>query len=98
MNNDILGLIKAIVVGLALGAFYCAVLWYAVCELRTAKRPIVWLFGTAFLRLGVVLAGFYWIMDERWLRLVLALAGFIVARLMFQLWLGSAGTKQPANP
>jgi F1F0 ATPase subunit 2 len=79
-----LAMAGAFAAGLALGAAYCAMLWFAIRRLHAARRPGLWLVGTAIPRLGVPLAGFYVVMDGRWERLMACLAGFVLARLVIQ--------------
>lgn len=97
IDVEFVSLAKAFASGLVLGAVYCAMLWFSVQRVYTARNPMLWLGATAVPRIAVPLASFYWIMDNRWERLLACLAGFVVARLAVQYWVKSAGAARPAG-
>ncbi len=82
MIDEPLRLSIAFVAGAAIGAAYLAVLWSTVRRLATASNPNGLLLGSAILRIGVLLAGWYWVADGRWDGLLACLLGFIGARLV----------------
>jgi len=77
----------ALVAGMGLGIFYFGGLWLTVQRLATARRPGLLSVSSFFVRLGVVLLGFYLVMDGRWQRLLLCLLGFLAVRgILVRLW------------
>ncbi len=80
--NDTLLMIFAFIAGLALGALFFGGLWLTVKKTITAKTPVVWVLGSFFLRVSIVLIGFYFISNGSWQRLMICLAGFIAARFI----------------
>lgn len=72
--------------GLVLGAAYLAALWFTVRRIATARRPGLWLFVSAVVRVTLLLAGFYWLSQGRWQGIVASLFGFIVARFVATNW------------
>lgn len=78
--NEILYMILAFIVGIALGMLFFGGLWYTVKKAVTTKLPSLWFFMSFFLRVTVVLIGFYYIAPGGWQPLVISLLGFIVAR------------------
>ncbi|MEP6763692.1 MAG: ATP synthase subunit I [Gemmatimonadaceae bacterium] len=82
---DILSSTVAGVFGLLLGTLFFGGLWWTVQAGLSSKRPALWLLGSALLRTGIALAGFYAIGRDDWKRLLAALVGFTVARFIV-LW------------
>jgi len=80
MAHDVLPLLLAWLAGCALGAFFFGGLWWTVRRGLAAPNPALWIFPSALLRLGVVLAGFYAVAGGDWRRLVACLVGFLLAR------------------
>ncbi len=80
--NEILNLILAFILGLALGALFFGGLWLTVKRAVTAKIPALWVFGSLFLRISITLMGFYFIASGGWQGLLVCLAGFIIARVI----------------
>lgn len=75
-------LIVALIVGMALGAFYFGGLWITVCRIPTMPMPAIWLALSFAVRTAVVLSGFYIVAAGSWERLVLSVAGFLIARML----------------
>lgn len=70
----------AFAAGLVLGAFYFIALWRTVKRLPDTPRPWRLMLGSAFVRMAVLLPGFYFVMSGHWERLIMALIGFILMR------------------
>lgn len=75
------GVAYAILVGVLLGIFYFAGLWWTVRRLDSSSvvAPL-FLFSMLF-RISVVMVSFYVILGNDWQKLLLALLGFMVLRL-----------------
>ena len=70
----------AFAAGLVLVAFYFISLWRTVQRLPDTPRPLRLILGSVFVRMAVVLPGFYFVMSGHWERLIIALIGFILMR------------------
>lgn len=70
----------AFTAGLALGAFYFISLWRTVKRLPDTPKPWRLILGSVFVRMAIVLPGFYFVMSGHWERLIMALIGFILMR------------------
>jgi len=66
--------------GVALGLFYFGTLWLTLQYLPKVRRPEILTFVGFFIRISIILFGFYLIMGDRWERLLIAFGGFILAR------------------
>jgi F1F0 ATPase subunit 2 len=93
MNNELniitVALLSgAFAAGLVLGAFYFIALWRTVKKLPDTSSPLRLMLGSFFLRMGVVLPGFYFVMGGQWERLAMALIGFILMRMILTRRLG----------
>lgn len=86
-----LALVLAVLAGAALGAFYFGTLWLVVRRLDRVAWPAVWLGGTAFVRLAVVLGLAALLVGPRGDRLLAALLGFVAVRLVLTRRLGRSG-------
>ncbi len=80
--NEIIFMILAFTAGLALGTLFFGGLWFTVKKTITAKIPAIWFLGSFFLRVSIVLIGFYFVSNGSWQRLLICLLGFVVARFM----------------
>jgi len=78
--NEILYMVLALIAGLALGTLFFGGLWFTVKKALTAKMPAVWFLSSFFLRVTIILFGFYYISHGSWQRLLVCVIGFIVAR------------------
>jgi len=95
MNNPLL-LGLAVLAGLALGAFFFGGLWWTIRRGAASPRPALWFLGSALLRMGMALAGFYFVGGGVWQRLLACLVGFLIARLLVTRWVPSS-TKADAS-
>jgi F1F0 ATPase subunit 2 len=79
--NESPALALSCMAGAGLGAIFFGGLWWTVRKGLASPRPALWLFGSALLRMGIALAGFYFVGHAHWDRLVACLVGFVLARL-----------------
>jgi F1F0 ATPase subunit 2 len=94
MMSDVLYMILAFIAGMALGIFFFGGLWFTVKKAVFAKIPALWFFTSFFLRVGVVMLGFYFISPAGWQPLIVSLLGFIVARFGVTYFTKSLDKKQ----
>jgi F1F0 ATPase subunit 2 len=92
--NDTLLMILAFIAGLALGTLFFGGLWFTVKKTVTAKIPAIWFLGSFFLRVSIVLIGFYFVSNGSWQRLLICLLGFVVARFIVMYFTKSIIIKQ----
>ncbi len=78
--NENLYMILVFAAGMSLGMFFFGGLWFTVKKAVTAKIPAIWFFASFFLRVSIILIGFYYISSGSWQRLIVCILGFIVAR------------------
>lgn len=82
--------------GICLGVFYFGGLWLTVKRLIASRKPFLASLLSFYVRLAVLIAGFYIVMDDRWERLLIAMAGFLMVRFA-ALWLARpTQTRVPA--
>ena len=86
----------ALLAGAALGAFFFGGLWWTVRRAAASKRPAGWFLGSALLRTGVVLAGFYLVGAGQPWRLGLSLLGFVLARALVRVLVLRSARPPPA--
>jgi F1F0 ATPase subunit 2 len=79
----------AFTAGLVLGAFYFIALWRTVKRLSETTHPVRLMLGSFFVRMVVVLTGFYFVMSGHWERLAMALMGFIFMKVILTRRLGT---------
>ena len=82
--------------GFALGLVFFVGLWWTVQAGVASARPARWFLGSALLRTGLVLAGFWWFATQFAGpdRLLACLAGFGLAQVL-ALRLPRAGARHP---
>ena len=80
--NETLLMILAFIAGLALGALFFGGLWFTVKKTIAAKTPAIWAIGSFFLRVSIVMIGFYFVAQGSWQRILICLLGFIEARFI----------------
>ena len=88
--NEAFTLALALLAGSLLGAIFFGGLWWTVRKCVSSTQPALWVLGSALVRTGIALAGFYFIAQGHWERLVACLCGFILARALVT-WLTRAG-------
>lgn len=72
----------AAVAGSLLGAFFFGGLWWTVRRGVASQHPALWFLGSALLRMGVTVTGFYFVGGGEWRRLLACLLGFVAARFI----------------
>ena len=82
MTTDVFTCLLASVVGLLLGGFFFAGLWWTIQKGLTAKHPALWFLGSILVRTAVVLVGVYLVSDGKWERMLACLVGFVLARFL----------------
>ena len=87
-NWGLWGIWLAALAGVVLGGMFFGGLWWTVRHALHARYPALWFVGSALLRMGLVLAGFYWVslngagQGASWQRLLACLIGFTLARVL----------------
>jgi F1F0 ATPase subunit 2 len=79
--RETLVLLLALVAGIFLGAIFFGGLWWTVRRALSSRQAAIWFAGSLFLRMAIVISGFYYVMQGDWRRLVVCLAGFLLARI-----------------
>ncbi len=79
--NDIAVFFVVLLAGTLIGAFFFGGLWLTVQRGLTSEHPALWFFGSALLRTGFALAGFYFISQGDWRKILIGLLGFFIARV-----------------
>ena len=69
------------VAGMVLGLVFFCGLWWTVRRSVASSQPGAWVFGSALLRIGGALGGFYAVSGGQFQPLLACLAGFLLARL-----------------
>ena len=80
--NTIGYLAYALMAGIILGALYFGGLWVTVNRLPKARHPALLVLLSYFLRIALLMGGFYLVMDENWLPLTVCVAGFLAMRYL----------------
>lgn len=80
MMNEPMTWILALIAGGLLGLFFFGGLWWTIQRGLKAKTPALWFLGSALVRTGITIAGFYWVSGGQWERLLACLLGFLAAR------------------
>ena len=81
MNEPIM-LIYVFVMGIVLGVIFFGGLWWTVYKADSSKHPGFLFLISLFIRISIVLVGFYFMGHGRWERLLICLLGFIMARFI----------------
>ncbi|MGZ9033921.1 MAG: N-ATPase subunit AtpR [Rhodospirillales bacterium] len=68
--------------GAVIGAVYFASLRWTVARLLRARQPMIWLLGSATVRVALVLPLFYIVMAGEWQRMLACLVGFVAGRIL----------------
>jgi F1F0 ATPase subunit 2 len=78
--SEIIPLILALGLGVALGIFYFGGLWLTVKRLPKTRHPVLLTWGSFFWRISTILIGFYWVMGSHADRLIACLITFLWMR------------------
>jgi F1F0 ATPase subunit 2 len=73
-------------IGVLLGAFYFAGLWWTVRQLSTSRYTAPLFLLSMLVRTSVVVMAFYLFLGHDWQQLLLGLVGFFVMRLFATRW------------
>jgi len=86
MMNEIYIYLFALMSGIILGIIFYYGLWLTVEKLTSTNLPALHIIGSALLRMGIALFGFYFILilkpDGQINRLILLFAGFNISRFV----------------
>jgi F1F0 ATPase subunit 2 len=82
IKNEAMNLTPALAAGLLLGAMFYGGLWWTVQKGIASKRAWLWFSGSAFLRTGLALSGFYFVAQGDWRKLLSCLLGFVMSRVI----------------
>lgn len=84
MENSIeyITLILPLVSGILMGYGYFYGLWWTVQRLAVSSHPHRLMLGSFFLRLLLVMVGFYLLLQWGWQVIAIALVGFIAVRMV----------------
>ncbi len=80
--NETLFMILAFIAGILLGILFFLGLWVTVKKVVKTKIPSIWVFVSFFLRVSIILIGFYYVSEGSWQRLLVCVLGFIIARFL----------------
>jgi F1F0 ATPase subunit 2 len=80
--NETIAIALAWLAGVGLGAIFFGGLWWTVRKASSSPRPASWFLGSALLRMGIALAGFYLVTGPDWRQPLACLFGFVMARLI----------------
>jgi F1F0 ATPase subunit 2 len=80
--NELISLAFALLVGVLLGLFFFAGLWWTVRKIESSKQVALLFLGSMLLRTSVVILGFYFILGDNWQRLLAGMLGFVIARII----------------
>ena len=78
--NEALQLASSASSGIALGMAYFAGLWWTIRRGLASPVPGLWFFGSFWIRMLLVLAGFYVTAQGDWRRLACTVSGLLAAR------------------
>lgn len=80
--SEVINLLPALIAGIILGILFFGGLWYTVrIGLRSKKSGLIFIVSL-FLRMGIVLLGFYFVGANNWQKMLVCLGGFLLARIV----------------
>jgi F1F0 ATPase subunit 2 len=79
--DNIVQTIISLAVGAVLGVVFYAGLWITVRQLLTSSHAGMLIFGSLWLRLALVLAGFLFVLHGRWQNALAYLTGVAASRI-----------------
>ncbi|MCU0285768.1 MAG: ATP synthase subunit I [Acidobacteria bacterium] len=80
--NETINLLYTFLIGILLGGIFFGSLWWTVRKGLLVKKSITWFFVSFWLRMAIILAGFYFSSAGNWQRLISCLLGFIISRVI----------------
>lgn len=75
-------MIAVFALGVALGLFYFAGLWFTVRRLTVSRHPELLVLSSFGVRISIVLLSFYTVSQGRWEPIVACMTGFLIARTL----------------
>jgi F1F0 ATPase subunit 2 len=78
--NEASTLMLALLAGASLGAIFFGGLWWTIRRGFVSNAPAFWFLGSAVLRTGIAVGGFYCVARGDWRSLLACLLGFLMAR------------------
>jgi F1F0 ATPase subunit 2 len=78
--NEVVTMILVFLAGCILGVLFFGGLWLTVKKAVNAKMPAVLILSSFFLRISIIMIGFYVVGADNWQHLLGCLLGFIAAR------------------
>jgi F1F0 ATPase subunit 2 len=81
MNNEIT-MMLTFLAGIVLGILFFGGLLFTVKKLVTAEKPALLIMSSFFLRVSIVMVGFYFLGGNSWKNFLACLLGFITARFI----------------
>jgi len=94
--NEMLKFILAWASGVVLGVIFFGGLLWAIGKGVTSKQPTIWFFLSFWLRISIILTGFYFVGAGHWQRLLLCMLGFFMTKIVF-IWLTCLSAKRHAG-
>ena len=73
--------ILAFFAGGLLGSVFFGALWWTIRKGVSSRLPALWFSGSLFVRMAIVLVGFYYATRGEWPRMAACLTGFLLARI-----------------
>ncbi|MCB0665531.1 MAG: hypothetical protein KDC80_06900 [Saprospiraceae bacterium] len=70
------------IAGILLGVFFYGGLYFTTIRGLSAKHPVLWFIGSAFIRTTITLSVLYLIAGSDWKKMVICLIGFVASRPM----------------
>lgn len=86
----------ALLAGTLLGAVFFGGLWWTVRQGVSSPWPAAWFLGSALVRTGILLAGFYYVSGGHGDRLLACLLGFVIARFLVMWLTGPPAEHRPS--
>lgn len=80
--NEVLGLLPAVFIGIALGVLFFGGLWFTVRKGLDSKNATLIFMGSLVVRMVIVLLGFYYVGADNWQKMMACLGGFLIARIV----------------
>lgn len=94
MMNEIIQFVFMLTSGFVLGVLFFGGLWFTVKKSVSVKNPVLWIFGSFIVRMGIVLLGFYYLIQFGWHAMFLGLFGLIMARFITMYFIRKYDAKQ----
>lgn len=80
--NEVIKLLPALFAGIILGVLFFGGLWFTVRLGLGSKKTALIFISSFFIRMAVVLLGFYYVGANNWQKMLACLGGFLIARIV----------------